>query len=561
MYVEIAAIFTKLHKYIGVMWLKKLQQFYMFKFDTDRLRAANFNINISLSEARLNGEVIAAGDNQVFRTIRRMTGNQISFDEINNLFSERRSIKRKKSSVNNLERLKEIGNKIDSALFVPQCISVICNRDKDYKRINESGFYVNGKKFVRLLCSAGNARRNTSIFVDSEIEIELKRILNCGRKDIPLVDAKYNAYFALAMSATYQVSDARLAVVDDCITHRTELVDWITETDGEDIVETCEKELEFNLFDGMGVCSVEQAKRWADDLEVDYIPSAFCIRNAFLKGMVATFDIQRFAKKISKKYLFTDLYGNEIDIRNVDIIVSKSQLKLWNAYESCEDYINKTAEYGFTFGISKFSPKEDKTTTTLNYQFIQATNQTQDSIAGLCEPTVTWFNNLLGKSKDYLKLYVFGRACDNKDIDVKHIYDESSDVIAKALLLNDNLIDDPYIKQDIYHSINRKIKDSYIGKLIVDGNFQTIISDPYAFMEHVFGMEVVGILGRDNYFSEFWNRRGINKVAAMRAPLTWRSEVNVLDLVESAETKEWFKYITSSVVLNIHGNDCMIFAD
>ena len=51
----------------------------------------------------------------------------------------------------------------------------------------------------------------------------------------------------------------------------------------------------------MGVCSVEQSKHWAEDLDVDYIPSAFCIRNAFMKGMVCTFDIHRFAKEVAKK--------------------------------------------------------------------------------------------------------------------------------------------------------------------------------------------------------------------------------------------------------------------
>ena len=41
----------------------------------------------------------------------------------------------------------------------------------------------------------------------------------------------------------------------------------------------------------------------------------------------------------------------------------------------------------------------------------------------------------------------------------------TDDVISKAILLNDDLIDDPYIKRHIYRSINKKIKDSYLGKL------------------------------------------------------------------------------------------------
>ena len=533
----------------------------MFKFDTDRIKRAKYNINIDLKTARLNGEIIAAGDNQVFRTIRRLSKKEVLFDNLDNLFVERRAVKRRENSELNRIRLEEINQEIDTALFVPECISIVSNGKKDYAKLNTVDFFVNGQKFIRLLCSAGNARRNTAIFVSCEIEKELKEILNCGRADIPLVDAKYNAYFALAMTATYPVSEARMAIVDDCITNRTELVDWITECDGEDSVETCNKNLEFNLFDGMGLCSVEQAKRWAKDLGTDYVPSAFCIRNAFLKGMICTFDIQRFAKTVAKNYKFNDLYGNVVDIRNVDIIISKSQLKLWNAYNSCEDYVNKTHDFGFEFGVSKVTPFEDKTTTTLNYQFIQATKQTKDSVVELCKPTLEWFGGILGGSKEYLKLYMFGKACEKNVIDFQDLYDKTEDTIAKAIFLNDDLVEDKYIKNHIYKSINRRIKNSYIGKLVVDGNFQTMLSDPYAFMEHVFDMKVVGLLKRDEYYSCFWNKRNVKTVVGMRAPLTWTSEVNKMKLTTSENINDWYKYITSGIVFNVHGNDCMVAAD
>ena len=49
----------------------------------------------------------------------------------------------------------------------------------------------------------------------------------------------------------------------------------------------------------MGIISPEGAKKWAEDLELDYLPSAFCLRNSFLKGMVCVFDIQKFLKEKS----------------------------------------------------------------------------------------------------------------------------------------------------------------------------------------------------------------------------------------------------------------------
>jgi hypothetical protein len=280
-----------------------------------------------------------------------------------------------------------------------------------------------------------------------------------------------------------------------------------------------------------------------------------------MKGMVCTFDIHKFAKSIAKKFVFQDLYGNQVDIRNVDIIITKSQLKLWNAYDSCEDYLNKTRENGFCFGVSRVTPKKDKTSTTLNYQFVQATQQDKQSVEKLCKNTVDWFNGLLGGSKEYIKLYMFGKSCDNKDLNVPQLYRATDDIISKALILNDDLIDDPYIKKHVYKSINKKIKDSYIGKLIVDGNFQTMLADPYGLMEHVYKMPVVGLLKRDQYYSGYWNNENTNVVVGMRAPLTWRSEVNKMNIVFTQKTKEWYKYITSGIIINLHGNDCMVFAD
>ena len=49
-------------------------------------------------------------------------------------------------------------------------------------------------------------------------------------------------------------------------------------------------------------------------------------------------------------------------------------------------------------------------------------------------------------------------------------------------------------------------------------------------MEYVCGLEPKGLLQEHEIFCDYWVKRNINKVAAMRAPLTWRSEVNVVNI-------------------------------
>ena len=109
--------------------------------------------------------------------------------------------------------------------------------------------------------------------------------------------------------------------------------------------------------------------------------------------------------------------------------------------------------------------------------------------------------------------------------------------------------------------LNKKIKESYIGNILVNGNFQVAISDPYALMEYVCGLEPKGLLQEHEIFCDYWIKRNVDKVAAMRAPLTWRSEVNVVNIKQDENTDYWYSYLYSGLVYNIYGVDCMLQAD
>jgi hypothetical protein len=56
-----------------------------------------------------------------------------------------------------------------------------------------------------------------------------------------------------------------------------------------------------------------------------------------------------------------------------------------------------------------------------------------------------------------------------------------------------------------------------------------MVADPIAMLEHIFGLPVKGLLDRDEYYCKYWLDKGVNKIAGMRSPLVWRSEVDVMD--------------------------------
>lgn len=546
--------------------MQKLQQFYVLKFNSGRLKKDNYDININIKTARKNGELIALGDNQVLRSIRKIKGREVDFDFINELFKERRRITRRKKCIENKQKILQIDKDIDNLLFMPEYISVVIEKHSDYKHIIKDKFIVNGKKYVRLLCGAGNARRNTVFFVQEDIYEELDKILRNGHNPLKITESKYNAYYALSNSATYSVSEPRVCVVPDKEIQMVKKIDWATEREPDDIIEEQEREITFNLWDGMGICSPELAEQWSQDLDLDYVPCCFCIRNYFVKGMVCVFDFHKFSREVAEKHIITDLYGNEIDTNNIDMIITESQFKLWKGYDSWQHYLDCCKVNDGRWGVTKFTPKEDKTAVFTNYQFLQVLNlDTPEKIKELCNPTVEWFDKITSQDSNYSLLYLLGSLCDKplNEMETEEFMDifNTLEPSVRALILNRDLINDTYIKTKLARSLNRKIEESYLGKLMVSGNFQFMISDPYSLAEHIFGLEVKGLLKEHEHYSQYWNNRNVSKVVAMRAPLTYSSEANLLNLQNNDKVNEWYKYLYSGIVHNVWGVDCMQYAD
>lgn len=537
--------------------MKKQNLFYIFKLPSGIIRKNNYKIELSIEQSRKNGEIISLNNNQVIQSILRLRNQEFNSENLKNLFIEKKKLQKKESNSENIAAIRELTEQIDNSLFIKDIISVWMEDKKHYASIIKNGFSVNGVKFVRLLCGAGHSRRNTVIFCSEEIETSLKEILNNGRKLSDMVIAKNNAYFALAYSGTMPVSEPYFCVIPDCETKRVERVHFI---DDQNNVLEQDRELDFNLFDGQGIISPRLAKQWASDIEIeDYIPSAFIIRNSFLKGMVCTVDFHKYSDECGV-HLVKDVWGDIINIRDMDLVLTASQFKAWSSYSSCREYIQNCRKNNFSFGISRVTPKEDKTHVFTNYQFLQVLDLDDVDIRNLCSKTVEYLSGVAGGDIRQTLLYLLGNVSE-KEFD-EDIYEKINDVVTKALILNNELIADPYIQAHIIHSLNRKIKDSYIGCLLVDGNYSIIVQDPVAFMQHLFGFFVDGILKRDQHYSNFWNARFSKRAVGMRAPLTWRSEPILLDFQKNEETENWFKYLNTNVVVsNVHGCDTLRLAD
>lgn len=547
--------------------MKKLQQFNVMAFEFGRLKNNNFNINITPFEAERNEELIALADNECLRAIRRITNhpfNNNGEEKLANLFLERKNLTKQKNSAENRHRISQINNDIRDLLYIPEYVCVqFPNKVKksDYNKINKKGFIINGTKYKWLLCGAGHQRTNRAFYCDEKIFDELYEHLNCGAKAIPILLPKYNAYIALSSSASSVVTMPRICVIPDCEIKMTKKVDWVEQkTEDEYNIDRVDRELDFNLFDGMGIVSPLMAQKWAEELDINYLPSCWGIRSAFIKGMVCVIDFHEFSREIAHNEIIRDVWGNSVNVNEVDVILTKSQFKLWNAYSSWDEYLENNKKYDWSWGITKVSPEKDVDWVLANYQYLQVLDINDEDVAELCRETCDWFKGISGtENLEYKLLYLLGKLTKRKT--GSELWDCLQDNSLKAALLDLDLLTDDYYTTKIVNSMKKRIKQSCLGKIIIRGNYQTRISDPYALMEWAFGMKVTGLLKEDEDYVWYWNQLNAKEVVAMRSPLTWRSEAHILNLKNTETMQYWYKYLTSGIVYNVWGCDCMLESD
>ena len=294
----------------------------------------------------------------------------------------------------------------------------------------------------------------------------------------------------------------------------------------------------------MGLISPEMSAKWSEALNEGSEPlSGFNTRCAFLKGMVFTVDFKQFAEEVAGTYIIKDAWGDERDVRDADVILTVSMLKLWNSYAGYEDYYDNCMKNGYEFCIAKSTPHELRNVHTTNYQYLQDFSFTDEQIDELIEPTVAKIKDCLGLDWRKLILYMCGSGLDEKS--VVHM-----EPMCKAIMANPELIKDPYVRSKVNRMIQKRINSAKIGVLDVAGDYAIAGNDPYSLMQNIFGLEVTGLLKRGECYHKYWIDKGSSEVCVFRAPMTSIENVCKLQVVANPEMKKWYKYIKTCIILN-----------
>jgi hypothetical protein len=296
------------------------------------------------------------------------------------------------------------------------------------------------------------------------------------------------------------------------------------------------------------------ARRWNGELTGDYEHElGGCnLRCSWTKGMTFPFDYIRFAEEIMgasddnpEKYFIEDVWHTKRDIRESELILTESQLKLTSSYDSWEDYYDNCVSNGYTIRVAKTAPHEVDNIRQLNYQFIQSLPMSDDDIEELIYPTISEIKDIVALNVDKTIAYLCGDGFDVDSI-------EYADIVAKVLMVEPKMISDPYIQSKLQKMIERRIRDAKIGVLDVRGNFQIISGDLYALCESMFGLKPQGLLKAGELYSKYWSDCDVKKVLCARAPMSNIHSLMSQNICYDSKVADWYQYMPTVVVVNAH---------
>lgn len=393
--------------------------------------------------------------------------------------------------------------------------SLICN-----------GYDHNGFHYVYFASSAGQIRTKRGLFVREDLLNKHWNTLACGLT-IDKINAKggmnlnkFNAYLALCNSATDLWEDFdidRCIVVDDFETSVIGEVDYINDADYSITRQTMPVPIPHT--DGCGMILPELSTK------------NFMVRLPFIKGLLGVFDFKRFVKEKGCSPVIKDIWGKNWHILedNIQIIFTKSQLKMYAYYDSWQEYKSNFKKYGCHAGKCKVEDDRFKKAT-INYQMVSSFISYNDNeLSLMCRDSVNFINGICSDKGKQLE--TFGVS------EFKNPNNYNG--LQKCLSVYADLLRDSYCREQLKSFREKLIKDLYSAKFKVNGYYTFLLPDLYAFSEWLFmGVEIPnGLLKTKEVHCKL--HKFDREVDCLRSPHLYQ-EHSIQKNVTNDEIEKWF---------------------
>jgi len=391
-----------------------------------------------------------------------------------------------------------------------------------FHNLVRDGFIYKNEKYIFLTASAGQIRTKRAVFIKEKSFKKIEPTIMCGltRDEINnkggINPNKFLAYLALCNSATDIWEDFdidRSIIVEDFETDVIGEVDFINEYDYS--IKRDKIPVKIPHMDGCGIM-LEDTTRM--------------IRLPWIKGLLVTFPFDKFInEKCNGQAIIYDIYGKEHNIlkENIKYIFTKSQFKLYKYYSSWEEYKENFKKYNceacYCNIEEDFIPKAK-----INYQMLQTLSDIKDEeIERLIKRTREDIEKI---GNDYqVTMRILGAT----------EYNKTPNYFQEALMIYPELFKDTYHREILKQTKKSLVKQAKGGRLSVNGRYQFLSPDLYAFCEWLFLNDdsPKGLLEDGEVYSSL-NKNGVD-LACLRSPHLYR-EWAIRKNKKNEELNKWF---------------------
>ena len=332
--------------------------------------------------------------------------------------------------------------------------------------------YMQDQNIFNAFCAgASDARKATATWLYSDLVPQLGTWAMCGleTKNMKLAINKYMAYIGLLFSASKPFADVfgetlnirRVAIIKDVDVFVDAVVDFVA-TEG-DVSHKVARKIVINAFDGLGLIRKSLTKG-----------ESVTIRGPWLKAFVQAIDWHKlvaFCVARGIKLTFIDFWGNEVALKDVDMILTASCFKTIKLYESWEQYCKAFEElgHGIRVCVREHAPRLKG----LPYQQGQT---------------------LLGSEDDAMSFAMHAKKTVYKYHDAKGAAKLLRGAHQQAASMYPALLTERHTKRALQEMYTTKRNDMLGGRIPELGYNAFLAPDPVAFAEHLFGLEIKGSL-------------------------------------------------------------------
>ncbi|MGF6375082.1 hypothetical protein M2140_000116 [Clostridiales Family XIII bacterium PM5-7] len=453
----------------------------------------------------------------------------------------------------------------DDGKFNPYIVFVMLDKkDKEIiAQIIRNGFYINETHFTFSERSASMTRSGMLSFVDTTIIDELNERVNMDIADTKTVLSKKYAYRGLFLSSSHMlegffpkmivVPDYFPTIKDQHIKYAYDDTLHFVDKEGRERTWTQKniaegiRDIEINAFDGSGICHPAISRQIEQLLGSPTPVSSYIIRAPYIKGLVHEIDYESFFLERGITQI-KDIWGIYHDFSEPMIIMTEGMYKGLGYFKTYGDerdwelYWEKFHKYEHCIGITKwnFTADEEPVYTRANYQILQDLKLSYEDFRSLSDYSIEWADKIIHGDPFYTYSFLGMYADSHK---------AKNDYIA-AILKDPEMLKEQSVKKYLLNSLTKYRNDMKCGKLWLKSTFKFLAPDLIMLMEWIGGLDPVGSLESDEFYSHSKDGAYEGEFLIERNPHICHSEHTILTGVQNEVINTYCSHLDNVCMIN-----------